>query len=101
MLIISIDVGIRNLAYIIIKVEGLNKHNIIEWNVVELCNKDEKAAKVSNENIGKNIYREFNNLFTNYKFDKILIENQIGKNAIKMKSIQGMITMYFIMKEKK
>ena len=99
MLIISIDVGIRNLAYIIIKVEGLNKHNIIEWNVIELCNKDEKAAKVSNENIGKNIYREFNNLFTNYKFDKILIENQIGKNAIKMKSIQGMIIMYFIMKD--
>ena len=31
-----------------------------------------------------------------YKFDKILIENQIGQNAIKMKSIQNMIVMYFI-----
>jgi hypothetical protein len=31
--------------------------------------------------------------------DKIVIENQIGPLAIRMKSLQGMITQYFIMKE--
>jgi hypothetical protein len=32
--------------------------------------------------------------------DKIVIENQIGPLAIRMKSLQGMITQYFIMKNK-
>ena len=99
MLIISIDVGIRNLAYVIIKVKELNIHNIIEWNVIELCDKKEKASSVLNEKIGYSIYTQFDDILNTYKFDKIIIENQIGKNAIKMKTIQGMITMYFIMKD--
>ena len=99
MIIISIDVGIRNLAYVIIEINCLNKHNIIEWNVIELCDKSEKASKTSNEKIGKSIYTQLDLILSNYNFDKILIENQIGQNAIKMKTIQGMITMYFIMKD--
>jgi hypothetical protein len=31
--------------------------------------------------------------------DKVVIENQIGPLAIRMKSLQGMITQYFIMKD--
>jgi hypothetical protein len=36
---ISIDVGIKNLAYIIY--DGIN---IIEWNVIELCDKKVNAG---------------------------------------------------------
>ena len=97
MIIISIDVGIRNLAYIIIEVNELNKHNILKWEVIELCDKTEKACDVNNVKIGKNLNILFNEKLKDYKIDKIIIENQIGQNAIKMKTIQGMINMYFIM----
>ena len=42
--------------------------------------------------------RLFDEKLSTYDFDKIVIENQIGRNAIKMKTIQGMISMYFLMK---
>ena len=35
-------------------------------------------------------------LLDKYVFDMIIIENQIGQNAIKMKSIQSMLIMFFV-----
>jgi hypothetical protein len=55
------------------------------------------AGKVDLVTIGKNIQHRFDNLF-NESLDKIIIENQIGPLANKMKTIQGMLSQYFIMK---
>jgi hypothetical protein len=57
-----------------------------------------KAADVDLFNIGLNIKTKFNKLFENeVKIDYVIIENQIGPLAIRMKTIQGMIVQYFIM----
>jgi hypothetical protein len=52
--------------------------------------------------IGKNIKKKFDDIFTiNNTYDNIdviLIENQISPIANRMKTIQGMIAQYFIMK---
>ena len=57
-----------------------------------------KAADVDLFNIGINIKTKFNKLFENEdKIDYVIIENQIGPLAIRMKTIQGMIVQYFIM----
>ena len=48
--------------------------------------------------IGKNIQYHFDNRFNDISIDKVIIENQIGPLANKMKTIQGMISQYFIMK---
>ena len=40
----------------------------------------------------------FDILFVNQSIDIVLIENQMGKIATRMKTIQGMIAQYFIMK---
>ena len=40
----------------------------------------------------------FDILFANQSIDIVLIENQMGKIATRMKTIQGMISQYFIMK---
>jgi hypothetical protein len=57
-----------------------------------------KAAEVDLFNIGLNIKTKFNKLFQNEaKIDYVIIENQIGPLAIRMKTIQGMIVQYFIM----
>jgi hypothetical protein len=55
------------------------------------------ASKVDLVTIGKNIQHRFDNLFKE-PLDKIIIENQIGPLANKMKTIQGMLSQYFIMK---
>lgn len=201
MKILSIDVGIKNLAYCLIELLSHSEYKIIKWDVINLCGKEDtcnfitkkgicenkakyhkndnfycnvhskksgfsipdanhtnskiKNAKLShlldiakkyNINIKKNhienhnkqqiielIVKHINNnmlekivssksanamnlvsigielckqldkhIFDKHIFcedlDQIIIENQIGPIAIRMKSIQGMITQYFIMK---
>jgi len=57
-----------------------------------------KANEVDLFNIGINIKNKFNEIFSNEgKIDYVIIENQIGPLAIRMKTIQGMIVQYFIM----
>jgi hypothetical protein len=85
---ISIDVGIKNLAYIVYD------ETIIEWNVIELCNTN--ASKANIIDIGKKLFEALETI--QYDFKEAIIENQIGPNAIRMKGLQGMITMYFISK---
>ena len=104
--ILSIDVGIRNLAYVIIKIDNTSKtllntgcnHEIEKWDVLELIEKSEKASTADQIKIGMSMMRQLDDILSSYTFDMILIENQIGKNAIKMKSIQGMLNMYFVMR---
>ena len=114
MIILSIDVGIKNLAYCIIK---LNKSNcndknsieIIDWNIVNLCETLNLCEKSKNNkkikeyfllNIGINLKNHFDNNSAIENVELILIENQIGPIANKMKTIQGMISQYFICKNK-
>ena len=86
---LSIDVGIKNLAFIIYD------KTIIQWKVIELC--ETNANKANIIDLGKKIYELFEKEFDKH-FVTVIIENQIGPSAIRMKSIQGMITMYFIQK---
>ena len=100
MLFLSIDVGIRNLAYVVLSVDEKEQSStIIEWNIMEMCEKDENACKIDNVTIGIRMNTKMSKLLEKYMFDKIIIENQIGQNAIKMKSIQSMLMMFFIMKK--
>ena len=49
--------------------------------------------------IGRNLATIFDEKFKNIQVDIVIIENQIGPLAIKMKTLQGMITQYFIIKK--
>ena len=99
MLFLSIDVGIRNLAYIVLSVDDEQESSsIIDWNIIEMCEKDENACKVDNVRIGIRMKDKMSKLLEKFVFDKIIIENQIGQNAIKMKSIQSLLMMFFIMR---
>ena len=69
MILLSIDVGIRNLAYIIIKIEDEN-HFILEWNVMELCDKDVNASKVNNIDLGVVMKNKLKDITNRYKFNK-------------------------------
>lgn len=58
------------------------------------------ASKVDLVTIGRNIQDKFDKILAEHlsSIDYIIIENQIGPLANKMKTIQGMISQYFIMK---
>jgi hypothetical protein len=57
-----------------------------------------KAADVNLYNIGINIKTHFDKLFSDEVcIDSVIIENQIGPLAIRMKTIQGMLVQYFVM----
>jgi hypothetical protein len=55
------------------------------------------ASKMDLVTIGMNMKIKFNDLFSHIQIDKIIIENQISPIANRMKTIQGMISQYFIM----
>lgn len=59
------------------------------------------AGKVDLVTIGKNMKKKFDDIFSPYehKIDIILIENQISPIANRMKTIQGMLAQYFIMRQ--
>lgn len=61
------------------------------------CIEIENTNNISLIDIGININKMFNKLFTT-QFDLILIENQISPKANRMKTIQGMVAQYFINK---
>ena len=58
------------------------------------------SAKVDLVTIGRNIQHKFDEILSEHlsTLETIIIENQIGPIANKMKTIQGMISQYFIMK---
>jgi ATP-dependent Zn protease len=87
---LSIDVGIKNLAFIVYD------KDIIEWKVIELCDKSQNASKLNMIEVGKNLFDALETI--HHPIETIIIENQIGQNAIRMKMLQGMITLYFISK---
>lgn len=61
--------------------------------------KQTNASKISLIDIGRNIVLQLDEFKENKIIDIVLIENQIGPLAIRMKSIQGMITQYFVMRQ--
>ena len=59
-----------------------------------------KADKINLTDLGKNLMDYFDNSLkiSTHTIDYILIENQISTIATRMKTLQGMITQYFIMR---
>lgn len=57
-----------------------------------------KADDMSLPTISRNMTKAFDNLFKDDSFDHVIIENQVSPLANRMKTIQGMVTQYFVMK---
>jgi hypothetical protein len=91
-MLISFDVGIKNLAYCIIDyTDSIIK--IIDWQVVSIEGTDIYQHSRSLFDILKNICSEHGRL------DTVLIENQPCNKNPKMKSIQMMIFSFFVLQD--
>ena len=84
----------------------INKTKLLEKINLELSNKffniikTQKADKINLVDLGKTMMNYFDNSLKiqEQNIDYVLIENQISTIAIRMKTLQGMITQYFIMR---
>jgi len=47
---------------------------------------------------GRNLKKQFTEIFKDIKIDGVIVENQIGPLAMRMKTLQGMIMQHFIEK---
>ena len=104
MRILSFDIGIRNLAYCLI--EGQNNEagellcSIVDWDVINLCQKDEKVKKVSLQTLCARMIEQLNAITEIHEsIDYVILENQPVYMNPKMKSVQMMLFTYFIMKD--
>jgi hypothetical protein len=94
--------------YNITYTKPIKKQDLIHLFNEHVLNKCFETINITNSNkvdiisIGKNIKKKFNDIFTTNgvydNIDVILIENQISPIANRMKTIQGMVAQYFIMK---
>ena len=81
-----------------------DKKNVILKKIIDFFNKNmmEKTNKTSANSldlvtIGISLKKEFDKIIPDLNIDEVIIENQIGPIANRMKMIQGMIAQYFIM----
>ena len=96
MKIISIDIGIKNFAYVVLETshDGVK---IVEWDILKLCEDCVNASKVDLCIVGEYIRDKCQDVINKHDFDYVVVENQIGQNAIRMKMVQGMASMFFLM----
>lgn len=98
MIYISFDIGIKNLAFCILK-DIDNKVSIIDWGIICLAEK-KKSLKGANS-ITKILYVELDNIISNLNtidikyIDKVIIENQPSNLNGVMKTIQYLVFSYF------
>jgi len=87
-----------------ITIDDNSKKNVILKTIIDFFDKNmmEKTNKTSANSldlvtIGISLKKEFDKIITLVNIDQVIIENQIGPIANRMKMIQGMIAQYFIM----
>jgi hypothetical protein len=83
--------------------EKKDKKDIIKQKIINCLEKDYfDVVTTSNTNdfnlvyYGRNLKKEFNIFLENKKIDIVIVENQIGPKAMRMKTLQGMIMQHFI-----
>ena len=88
---INIEYCKRKIDYVVV-MENYFKHRLLEPVV------HKRADSINLIILGRNMNTIFNTIFNKHEFDYVIIENQIGIKASRMKTLQGMIAQYFIMK---
>lgn len=84
-------------------ISRLNMTNKLQQYVVDHCfevKTQVNAVHLNLVTVGRNIQHKLDALFGEdmETIDTVIIENQIGPLAVKMKTVQGMLAQYFIMK---
>ena len=94
-MILSFDIGIKNLAYCILDNDEDNKLRIIKWDIIKILEDNEKCKGFPLDELTKRLYKQLNSHFYSYNITKVLLENQpVLKNPV-MKSVQMIVFSFF------
>jgi len=97
-MILSFDIGIKNLAYCLMYKDNTIDNNnikIINWDIIQLIEDDVKCKGVSLDAITNVLYNKLQEIFLDYDITEVLLENQpVLKNPV-MKSIQIILYSFF------
>lgn len=99
-MILSFDIGIKNLSYCLVKSElnndNINKIEIIDWDIINILKDNEKVKSINIDELSKRLYIKLSEVFKDKEFDIVLLENQpVLKNPV-MKSVQMLIYGFFL-----
>ena len=106
-MILSFDIGIKNLSYCLIKsqlnnlnnnnnLNNLNNIEIIDWDIINILKDNEKVKSINIDELSKRLYMKLSEVFKDKEFDIVLLENQpVLKNPV-MKSVQMLIYGFFL-----
>jgi hypothetical protein len=98
MIYISFDIGLKNLAFCILRYEN-QILSIIDWGIIVLAESKKKVKGI--ENISNNLFHELDELIGKlesidiHQIDYVIIENQPSNLNGIMKTIQYLIFSYF------
>ncbi len=92
--ILSIDVGIKNLAYCFINIIN-NKPVINKWGIIDNLDSKTKCKDVSIEKLCEIVLLNLHKNFSELDIDTVLIESQPCMKNPTMKTIQNVISTYF------
>lgn len=98
-MILSFDIGIKNLAYCLMykdnTIDNNNNIKIIDWDIIQLIEDGVKCKGVSLDEITNVLYNKLQEIFLDYDITEVLLENQpVLKNPV-MKSIQIILYSFF------
>ena len=99
-MILSFDIGIKNLSYCLVKSElnndTINKIEIIDWDIINILKDNEKVKSINIDELSKRLYIKLSEVFKDKEFNIVLLENQpVLKNPV-MKSVQMLIYGFFL-----
>ena len=98
-MILSFDIGIKNLGYCILykDLSINNEKNLIihKWGIINILEDNEKCKDISLDEIATRMYKRLQDEFLEENITEVLLENQpVLKNPV-MKSIQILIMGFF------
>ena len=98
-MILSFDIGIKNLAYCLMykdnAIDNNNNIKVIDWGIIQLIEDGVKCKEVSLDTITNVLYNKLQEIFINHDITEVLLENQpVLKNPV-MKSIQIILYSFF------
>ena len=98
-MILSFDIGIKNLAYCLMykdnAIDNNNNIKVIDWDIIQLIEDGVKCKGVSLDAITNVLYNKLQEIFLDYDIKEVLLENQpVLKNPV-MKSIQIILYSFF------
>tara|TARA_B100000780_G_scaffold104434_1_gene73041 strand:- start:1320 stop:1898 length:579 start_codon:yes stop_codon:yes gene_type:complete len=94
-MIISFDIGIKNLAYCILYKNDKEEIIIEKWDIIKVLEDDEKCKQVPLNEITTRLYNKLQEELEDSEITEVLLENQpCLKNPV-MKSIQMIIYGFF------